>query len=299
MLVLLTDMDWKNVPPLAALRAFEAVARHGSFSAAARDLNVTHPAVTQHVRNLEAHLSQSLAVRDGRGVALTPVGQELAVALTDGFGTISAALHRIRADAEGRALSLAVTPAFAASWLMPRIGDFWTRHPDIQLNILPSIEVMDLRTDGIDMAIRHGDGNWPGLEVELLTDGDFWVVLHPDLLGDRSANCLTDVADLPWLMESYMMEQRSMIEREGIDFDTTRIQSMATNWMVLSAAQAGHGVTVQPRSLVERQVAAGDLVRICTLESTARGYYMVTLPGRMPPRLRTLRRWLRDQVTEG
>ncbi|MGB3407307.1 MAG: LysR family transcriptional regulator [Jannaschia sp.] len=289
-------LTWKDIPPLVQLRAFEAVARLGSFSAAARDLNVTHPAVAQHVRNLEAHLSRTLVVREGRGVALTAAGQDLALALSEGFETIAVALDRLRDDENTRPLSLSVTPAFAANWLMPRIGDFWTRHADIPLNILPNVEVIDLRAGDIDMAIRHGSGNWPGVDSELLTDGDFWVVVHPALLNGRRADCVGDVAGLPWLMEHYMLERRSMIEQAGIDLDAVKMQLMGTNWMVLSAAQAGQGVTVQPRTLIERQVAAGQLVKVCALGSGSLGYYMVTLPGRMTARVRLLRRWLIGQV---
>ena len=289
-------VDWRHAPPLASLRAFEAAARHRSFSLAARDLNVTHAAIAQHVRKLEAHLGQSLVTREGRGIAVTPGGLALAQALTEGFGTITGALDRMRTEQAARPLAVSVTPAFATNWLMPRIGDFWTRHPEIALNIQPVIEVVDLRHGDVDLAIRHGDGNWPGLEVELLTDGDFWVVVHPRLLAGRKADCLSDVADLPWLMESYMLERRAMVEREGIDLNAVRMQLMSTNWMVLSAAQAGHGVTVQPRTLVERQVAAGEFVRICALESSALGYYLVSLPGPTTGRMKAFRRWLKAQV---
>ncbi|MGB3690535.1 MAG: LysR family transcriptional regulator [Jannaschia helgolandensis] len=289
-------MEWSRLPPLAALRAFEAAARCRSFTRAAQELNVTHAAIAQHVRKLETALAHSLVVRDGRGIAVTPAGVHLAEALTLGFGTIGAAVDRLQADAETRPLSLSVTPAFAAGWLMPRIGDFWTRHPDIPLNIQPNVEVSDLRRDGVDMAIRHGDGIWPGLDAELLTDGDHWVVVHPDLLGECQPSCLGDLLHLPWLLEHYMLERRAMIEREGIDLDDVRMQLMETNWMVLAAAQAGHGVTVQPKSLVDRDVAAGTLVKVCELNGGSLGYYLVTLPGRVSPRLRTLRRWLHGQV---
>ncbi|MCK0167922.1 LysR family transcriptional regulator [Jannaschia sp. S6380] len=289
-------MDWSRLPPLAALRAFEAAARHRGFSAAARELNVTPAAVAQHVRKLETALGTGLAFREGRGIALTAAGQELAQALTDGFGGIADAVARLNLDTGARPLTLSVTPAFAAHWLMPRIGDFWARHPDLPLNIQPSVDLADLRRDGVDMAIRYGGGTWPGLQSELLTDGDFWAVVHPDLVEGRKVDCLADVADLPWLLEHYTMERRAMIEREGIDLNAVRMQLMQTNWMVLTAAQAGHGVTVQPRTLVEGEVAAGTLVKICELRDGALGYYLVTVPGAASSRLRTLRRWLFAQV---
>ena len=289
-------MDWSDIPSLAALRAFEAAARHRSFTAAAGELNVTHAAIAHHVRRLEADLDETLITREGRGIAVTPTGRDLADALGTGFATIAEGVGRIRDSAETRPLMLSVTPSFAANWLMPRIGDFWARHPEIQINIAPSTELVDLRRDGIDMAIRYGDGSWPDLRVELLTDGDFWAVAHPKLLSGRVANCLGDVTDLPWVIETYLLERSAMIEAEGVDMDRLQIKLMNSNALALSAVQAGLGVSLQPKSLVERQVAEGTLVRICALDEGPLGYYALTVPDRTSPRLRILRRWLHGQV---
>ncbi|WP_308915975.1 LysR family transcriptional regulator [Jannaschia sp. LMIT008] len=289
-------MDWKGLPPLAALRAFEAAARHGSFTLAARDLNVTHAAVAQHVRRLEDALSERLVTRQGRGIAVTQAGRALSDGLTEGFGIVARAVGDLRDATESRPLTLSLTPAFAANWLMPRIGDFWTRHPDIPLNVAPSTDVVDIRLGDVDLAIRYGDGTWPGVEAELLTDGDFWAVVHPDLPRARDATCLRDVAHLPWLLEHYLLERRAMIEAEGIDLSRITVKLMATNALTLSAAQAGNGVTVQPKSLVERQVRDGRLTKVCALNGGGLGYHLVSLPGRTSPRVRTLRRWLHSQV---
>ncbi len=291
-------MDWTRVPSLAALRAFEAAARHQSFSAAARELNVTHAAIAHHVRSLEVEFSENLVTRQGRGVAITSVGLQLAEDLQSGFSTISEGVERLRSRHEGRPLCISITPAFATNWLMPRIGEFWAKHPEITLNIHPSIDPVDLQKDGYDLAIRYGCGSWPKLKSELLTDGDFWVVAHPDLIKDRNVTCVPDVADLPWLMEKHTMERKSILEREGIDFEKIQATLLNTNGLVLSAAAAGLGVTLQPKSLVEGKIEAGELVKICELSQPDLGYYIVTLPDRQAKGLRPFLNWLRSKAPQ-
>jgi len=289
-------MDWTRVPSLAALRAFESAARCQSFSKAARELNVTHAAIAHHVRGLEAEFSESLIIRQGRGVAVTAAGLQLAESLQAGFSTIASGVERLRTQSENRSLNITVTPAFAANWLMPRIGEFWAKHPEISLTINPSIGLTDLRKDGFDLAIRYGDGGWPNVKSELLTDGDFWVVAHPDLVKGRTVRCLQDVVGLTWLMESHMMERKAIVEREGIDFEQIDLTLLNTNGLVLSAVAAGLGISVQPKSIVERDVQARELVKICELNQENLGYYMVMLPDRDPKGLRAFRSWLRTKA---
>lgn len=290
-------MDWNKIPSLSALRAFEAAARCRNFSKAARELNVTPAAVAHHVRSLEADFSENLVVRQGRGIAVTPSGKILADYLQNGFGVIAEGVNHLRSQSEDRPLNITVTPAFAAHWLMPRIGDFWAKHPDVSININPGTNLVDLRKDGFDMAIRYGDGSWPHVVSELLTDGDFWVVSHPDLIADRNVRCLHDVIDLPWIMEGKMLERRSIVEREGIDFETVDLTLLSTNGLVLSAVASGLGVSVQPKSLVERQVEAGELAKICEVRQQGLGYYIVVRPDRHPRGLIAFQKWLRSYAS--
>lgn len=290
-------MDWTRIPSLAALRAFEAAARCQSFSKAARELNVTHAAIAHHVRSLEAEFSESLIVRQGRGVAVTSVGLQLADSLQSGFSIIADGVDKLRSQSEDRPLNISVTPAFATNWLMPRIGEFWAKHPEISLNINPSISLVDIRIDGFDLAIRYGNGEWPKVKSELLTDGDFWVVSHPDLVKGKTVTCLPDVVGLPWLMESHMAERKAIVEQEGIDFQQIKLTLLNTNGLVLSAVAAGLGISVQPKSLVERDVASGGLIKICELNQQDLGYYMISLPDRQPKGLRAFQAWLRTKAS--
>ncbi|PLS22832.1 LysR substrate-binding domain-containing protein [Neptunicoccus cionae] len=285
-------MDWRDIPSLAALRAFEATARHLNFSKAARELNVTHAAIAQHVRGLEAEFKEALVQRQGRGLALTPSGYALSVRLQTGFGEIAAGVDDLRRLHEDRPLNISVTPAFATNWLMPRIGSFWRDHPEITVNINPSVELVDLSQGVFDLAIRYGDGDWQGMEVEKLTDGGFCVVAHPDLVKEGEYKTLKDTQSLPWLLEESMMERRAMLEAEGLDFDNLNVNLMSRSSLALSGVMAGLGVTLHPRSLIEREVATGQLTLLFELESDDLGYYLVWLPSRDGPKERILRKWL-------
>ncbi|WP_300036466.1 LysR family transcriptional regulator [uncultured Roseobacter sp.] len=288
-------MNWSTIPSLAALRAFEAAARHQNLSAAARELNVTHAAIAQHVRALEQEFGESLLVREGRGVAPTDAGRQLAAGLAEGFGQIGEVVAELRQRGAERPVTISVTPGFAAGWLMPRIGAFWAAHPDVQISISPATTVIDLRRDGFDVAVRYGDGNWPGLSVELLTRADYTALAHPDLIAGRRVTCLDDLLDLPWLLDTQVMERRRTIEREGVDLDQVKVTMLNTNELALSAAVSGLGVTFQPRSLVERELKSGQLVALCALQEQGVGYHIVTVPGRTSAQLDTFLKWLRAQ----
>ena len=292
-------MDWRNIPSLAALRAFEVAARCQSYSDAARELNVTHAAIGQHVRALEAFFSETLIVRQGRGVQTTDAGRQLADALTSGFGVVADGVEQMQARGRLRPVNISVTPAFAANWLMPRVGEFWAKHPDIALNINPSSGLVDLRADGFDLAIRYGDGSWPNVTAELLTNGDFLVVAHPDLVKGRAVSTLTDLSDLPWVMEDHMMERRVIVEREGLCLSEVDLTVLQTNGLVLSAVMAGLGVTVQPKSLVEREIGLKNLVCLSELSQPDLGYHLVTVVDRLSPTSEVFRSWLIQKAKEG
>ncbi|WP_127114806.1 LysR family transcriptional regulator [Shimia sediminis] len=285
-------MDWSTLPSLSALRAFEAAARLNSLSAAARELNVTHAAIAQHVRQLEAELSQPLLFRSGRGVAPTDAGRQLAQELGEGFAIIADGVATLQRQKEDRPLNVSVTPSFAANWLMPRIGSFWQAHPEVSVNINPSTSLVDLRRDGFDMAIRFGDGNWRGLDSRLLTQGEFWIVATPAVLEGRTVDCLDEAATLPWIMEPHMLEWRRVVEEAGVDLDQVGMTVLETNELVLSATLADLGVSVHPKSLVERDVARGALTRICRLPVRDLGYYLLTLPGALSGQQKAFAKWL-------
>jgi LysR family glycine cleavage system transcriptional activator len=289
-------MDWRNIPSLHALRAYEATSRLRSFSKAAAELNVTHAAIAQHVRALEAEFGESLVFRQGRGLALTETGALFAKTLRTGFLEIETAVRDLQTQTDTRPLNISATPAFAGQWLMPRIGDFWKRHPNVILNINPSTHLVDLTRDGYDLAIRYGSGEWPGLVSKQLLHGDFCVVAHPNLLKGRKANCLDDVPDIPWLLEDSMMERTALLQNSGVDFSTAEVKTFTTNELVLSAVHAGLGMSLQTGALVRSQIADGSLVNICDLAQDGLCYFIVTSKNRHHKDLQVFIRWLLEMA---
>ena len=288
-------MDWRRIPSLPALRAFEAAARLKSFTQAARELNVTQAAVAQHVRALEAEFSRTLVVREGRGIAITGDGMDLARGLGEGFAAIAAAVDALKVG-EARPLTIATTPSFAANWLMPRMGAFWAAHPDVTVSIMPSIDLVDLRRDGIDVAIRFGNGDWPGVDAQMLTSGDYLIVGHRDLLPEGWSGDLSDLAGLPWFFEESMAERIYLVEAEGVDLSQSKVTLTALNAMSIAAATAGLGISLQPTTLVQRELERGDLVALSRVTGDGSGYFLVTLPGRQPHGLKEFRLWIKAQV---
>ncbi len=287
--------DWLRFPSLTALRAFEATARLGGFSAAARVLNVTHAAVAQQVRGLERELGRELVYRDGRAVLLTAEGQKLAQALGEGFRTIEAALAELGAEAEGQPLRLSLSPAFASQWLMPRLAAFWSVHPEIALTLHPDQRVVDLRREGIDLAIRVGAGRWPGLEAEFLIPARLVVVAAPALLAGRARLSKAEMSAMPWVIEQDWPEP-DWLRGYGLDPDALHITQMPNEELALSAARLGYGLHVEAAALVEQDLRAGTLVAVDELTDDSWAYYLVTRPGPQRPELRQFIRWLKAQL---
>ncbi len=288
--------DWPHFPSLTSLRAFEATARLEGFSAAARVLNVTHAAVAQQVRALEDHLGAELVYRDGRKLALTAEGAKLAVALADGFRTIQTALNEVQAAQPGAPLRVTMTPAFAAQWLMPRLWSFWAEHPDVPLSLHPDKRVVDLRREGIDLAIRFGDGKWPGVEAEFLTSARYVIVAAPDLLEGRTELSLAELSAMPWVFEQDWPEALAWLKLYGLKPSAMHITYFPTEELALSAARQGYGLHVESAALLDDDLAEGRLVVVGQVKDESLAYYLVTRPGPRKPELKTFVRWLKSKI---
>lgn len=289
-------MDWRSIPSLSALRAFEAVARAGSHSGAARELNVTHAAIAQHVRALEAELNTVLLVREGRGMALTDTGRQLAASLSDGFGHIIAGVQNIVDCNEDRPIALSVTPSFAENWLMPRFADFWAKHPDIPLSIQPSMDVIDMRRDGIDLAVRYGRGDWDGVEATPLLKADFTVVAAPSLIAGRDVKTFQDLDGLPWLFETVHKEARAWVMESGLDPAKSPVNEVATFGMVMSAVRSGKCLSVVSSALVADDIASGNLISLMQRHPEGIGYYIVHPKGVISACTKIVKKWLLASV---
>lgn len=289
-------MDWRDIPSLSALRAFEAAARHKSLSSAARELNVTHAAVAQHVRTLEDRFGTRLLQRDGRGMAATPNGARLAAALGDGFAAIASGVRALDDTTRLRPLRITLTPSFAANWLMPRIGSFWAAHPDIRLEILPAFDLVDMRTGEVDIAIRYGRGGWPDVTEEVLVPAGHAIVAAPSLIAQMGDTGTESLRAQHWLLEGGRTEERLWAASLGIDLDTVRLTRFETNTLVIQAVIAGHGVSIIPEAIASAEVAQGRLTIIHAENDSPLAYRILTRPGHGSPAQSAFLTWLRNSV---
>jgi len=284
-------MDWRNVPSLHALRAFEVVAREKSFTMAARDLNVTEAAVRQHVRTLEHWFNTKLAERSGKGLALTQNGERLATITSDSFQTLARGVDDLMTTEENRPVTVALTPAFAEIWLMPKLDRFWEEYPDIEINLAPSLKVVDLNSNHFDLAIRYGLGDWHGLEATALASAEYVVVAKVGMAGAVTSSGLHNLKTYPWLFEVSRQEHRDWAEKHKIDFDSDSNRHYPTNSLVIAAARAGHGLSVQARALVQTDLELGVLEELYSEDNSPLGYYLVR-GSQMRSNARTFADWI-------
>ncbi|MGD9863715.1 MAG: LysR family transcriptional regulator [Pseudodonghicola sp.] len=287
-------MNWLSMPPLAALRAFAAFAETGNLAQAGAALNVSHAAISQQLRGLESHLGVALLDRSGRALALTAEGRQLADALALGFGAISAAVQDLAGRAARRPLHVSVTPSLAGYWLLPRLAGFSQAHPDISLRVDPTPQLIDPRPGGIDLALRHGNGDWPGLDCERLLPAPLAIVAAPSLLQGRRIDSPADLADLPWIEELGTNEASAWLATQGTQIGRGRSTQLPGN-LTLESARSGQGLLLIVRLYVEADLAAGRLVELFGA-CTGSFYHIVTRPGVQRPATRAFVAWLRREA---
>ncbi len=286
--------DWLSLPPLSALRAFAAFAETGSVVAAGEALNVSHAAISQQIRALEDRLGLTLVDRTGRKLALTADGQQLAGALCEGFGMIDRTVAALTGADADRPVQISTTQLFATTWLMPRLLDFQTRHPGIDLMVNPSAELSDPEPGGIDVGLRFGDGNWPGLEAEMLVPTDVVVTAAPSLVGDCDIRSPEDLLRFPWLQELGTNESMDWLRKHGVTEGRAKSLTHVPGNLMLDGARAGQGVISTAMSSVEADVKAGRL-HVLFRDKGDTGYHIVTRPGVLRPPAKAFVTWLKRQ----
>ena len=287
-------MDWMKMPPLSALRAFSAFAEHGGVAEAGASLNVSHAAVSQQIRALEKHMDVALVDRQGRALKLTFAGHRLAQALQLRFGAIGTAVQDLAQESDARPVKMTLTPMFAAKWLMPRLGDFREKHPEIDLVLDPTGAVVDMRNGGFDLAIRYGDGNWPGLEAHMLLPVQRIVAAAPALLKNETIKTPADLLDLPWVEELGTTEASSWLRERGVTAEPRGPRIRVPGNLLLEAVLNGQGVAVKIREFVQDELDSGRLTELFHEEDDC-GYYIVTRPGDLRSSARRFVTWLRRQ----
>ena len=290
------DLDWRKLPSLSSLRAFEMTARAGNFASAARALNVTHAAVAQQVRALEAELGATLARRAGRSVALTAAGSHLAARLSEGFATIASGVEELRTEQTGMPVQMSVTPFIAQSVLLPRLHEFWKSNPDVQVSMMPSHEVVDIAALGFDLAIRAtvGPADWPGLNAVYLCESQMIVVAAPSLVGDE----MPELNELPWTWSRGSAHEEDRLRSIGLDPNTLKNVEFGSPSYDISAAIQGMGLTITPEILVRDELATDRLREVPVSGLLTLKYYAVTPKGPVRPLATKFIEWLKQIFAE-
>ncbi len=286
------DFDWRHLPPLPALRAFEAAARLGSFSAAARVLNVTPPAVAQQVRGLEKQLGLRLVAEAGRSLRLADEGRRLADALNDGFSGIAEVLARLAQGERRRGLRVTLTHGFAHEVVVPALPEFWAAHPDIPLSLVPDMRVVDLGQGEFDLAIRAGDGGWTDGVVEPLLRSRTVLTGTPAL----AEAALSDFHAVPWILNSDHEVERRWLAENGVDLDRLKVIAIDSPTLACTAAVHGLGLLFATETIVQDHLAAG---RLCILSGWAlpeTSYWTVVPHGPPRPAAQVFVSWLRRRL---
>jgi LysR family glycine cleavage system transcriptional activator len=289
---------------LNALRAFEAAARLQTFSAAAADLHVSPPAISQLVKSLEDYVGRPLFHRSRTGVSLTREAAAAYPAVRDGFALLAEGLQRLRRPAAPSIVTLSVTPAFAGKWLLPRLERFRVAHPRLDIRLDSTNRLVDLRSEGIDLGVRYGQGLYPGLQAEHLMGEDIFPVCSPSLLQGLGKTELS-MDDLVAL---------TLIHDATFDFDPSyptwavwlaahgakpneRIRGgllLNSSVLAVQAALDGHGVALGRSQLVQAELASGALVKPFDIHQASRSAYFLVYPKdeELSAPVQAVREWL-------
>lgn len=277
----MTDPDWRHLPPLTTLRAFEATARLQGYSAAARALNVTPAAIAQQVRKLEDEMGVPLVRREGRGLALTEAGRQLAQPLREAFALMASGVEDLRQREAARGVRVSTTEFFVEAVALPYVRDFWERHPGIEVAFTPEGNRVPVVEDAFDVFVRAaGRGEeriWSHLDIVPLIDTPVILCGAPSLVGDGKV----DPANLPWLKENGMPAAyfERAVREAGCDPDTIRIIDPGNGKFEVDAALMGYGLSVSSELVMRKYLEAGTLVRVdCPLELPG-SYWLITRRG--------------------
>lgn len=285
------------MPSLNALRAFSALAETGSYTKAGEMLNVTHAAVMQQIKALEAFFDVQLARRSGRGIALTDEGRILARDLDAGFRQIGHGVEMLTNLQHARPLHVTMSPVFAVKWLMPRLNDFQSHHPDVTLLLNPTGKIIDLDNDGMDVAIRYSRLETLPKNASILLVLDLVIVGTPELVGSVKTTSPADLVHLPWLMELGTREVPDWFDRHGVKLDRPLMISQMPGNLIMDAVKRSDGITYTARQWVHEEIRSGELVELFPEENVG-VFYIHTRPGNKRSSVRKFANWLRSQSNQ-
>lgn len=295
-----------RLPPLNALRAFEATARHMSFSKAADELFVTPSALSYQVRQLEENLGQKLFERLNRAIALTAAGEKLYPGIHTGLLAMSEAVNGLKNATPDDVLVVSTGPAFAAKWLAPRMYRFIEAYPDIELQLSANLKLIDLNSDDADVAVRFGYGDYPDLHVEPIFDELVTPMCAPELI-ERGLKEPSDLKNFTLLHDDSMRhidrapDWQEWLRRAGVtNVDASRGMRFSHADHSVDAAVEGAGVALGRSSLAGRELQSGRLVAPfdIQLSTSAAFWFVCALTDLEKPKVAAFREWLMKEASE-
>ncbi|KDE33597.1 MULTISPECIES: LysR substrate-binding domain-containing protein [Kosakonia] len=289
-----------DYPPISALRSFEAVARLGSVTLAANEMNMTHSAISQHIKTLEGMVGIKLFIRHGRGVQINEEGRLYALQIREALNRISDATRLVQVKPRAIELTLATLPSFGCHWLLPRLSRFREKYPHISLRLQASLTVTNLQQEGIDIAIRMGQGDWEGMESRFLFSDELIVVAAPGYNNGKLPGTPDEVAksSIIFSMESW----KSWCLNAGLEKEIlpAGLRINDSN-LVIEAVRRGTGIALERRSLVEDAISRGELVQITPVTAPYPWHYwLVTSPlAEKKPEVALFIAWLEEEIIVG
>ena len=291
-----------KLPSLNALRAFEAAARHLSYTRAADELNVAQAAVSHQIKDIEDQLGLKLFRRMNRTLMLTDAGQALLPAVSDGFQVLAEGVARVAGYGHENRLKISTLESIAAEWLVPRLGRFRLRHPDIDVELSINDALVDFQRDDVDVAIRYGLGGWPKVTALKFTEETIFPVLAPSLAASGPPlKTPTDLLTYPLIYEKGIDFWNAWFAAAGLaGAIVPKGPVLPHSNLVLQAVIAGDGVALGRSFLISGDLRNGRLVRPFATQISARAaYYLVYPPeAETRPKVRKFREWLLAEVAQ-
>jgi LysR family glycine cleavage system transcriptional activator len=291
----------RRLPSLNGLKAFEATARHESFTKAAHELCVTQGAVSQQVKGLETELGVRLFRRERQRLLITDAGRTYLEVVRDAFDRLGMGTERLLQRQKSGALTITTSPNFAAKWLVHRLGRFSEAHPEIDLRVSASVQHIDFAREDIDLAIRHGDGQWPGMHVTRLCTEKLFPVCSPKLLSAGALRSPSDIKQHTLLHTNGTTDWENWLRRvevDGVDVKRGIVFNQAS--MTIDAAVDGQGIALARTALAASDLISKRLVRPFDLALEAPFSFWIVCPKSAAelPKIATFRAWLLQEATD-
>jgi LysR family transcriptional regulator, glycine cleavage system transcriptional activator len=291
-----------RLPALRALQVFDAAARHLSYSRAAEDLFLTQSAVSHQIKALEAELGTRLFRRAGRAMLLTSEGQRFYTHIRDGLASFAKGVATLRTGRGPLTLNISATPSLAAGWLVPRLSDFYHRHPDIDVNLRATTALADFDRDEVDLALRYGAGQWPGMHAEKLLSVEVFPVCSPLYRGGKLPARPIDLLQGVLLHVSGLPSWEEWFKSANVNLEQPLHGPRFSDYMLaVQAAKRGQGVLLGRGAFVAEKLASGQLVRLMRKLPSLRtfDYYIVYPQGSdLPRKSRAFRDWMLEQARD-